>query len=133
MWLSSTAQTALRAVVHLARVTPGTRVPVADLAIAIERPGNYLSKTLNTLRRAGVLTATRGPGGGFALARPAEELTLHEVIAPFVPLEARRCLLGGGVCSDKQPCAAHAEWSHVAAQVETFFGTATVATLLERA
>jgi Rrf2 family protein len=50
------------------------------LAEFFELPAPYLSKVLNSLVRAGVLTATSGPRGGFRLARPAEEITAAEVV-----------------------------------------------------
>lgn len=131
MWLNSTAQTALRAVVYLCQRAPDHKVPVDEIAKAIGLPRNYLSKTLNALRRSGVLTASRGPGGGFGLARPANEITLADLIKPFVPVGGRRCLLGRKHCSDVDPCCAHAQWSRVVTATERFFNQTTVAALAD--
>ena len=129
MCLSSTAQQAIHAVLCVAR---GGAEPlrVDGIAAATGFPRNYLSKTLHTLSRAGVLTSERGPRGGFRLAQAPERLTLAVIIAPF-SRPGRRCLLGRPTCSDRNPCAAHARWSEVASGIEEYFSTTTIATLLE--
>jgi hypothetical protein len=53
------------------------------------------------------------------------------VVAPFEPVGERRCLLGFATCSDRNPCKAHDTWRHLAGDVDEFFRTTTVASLLE--
>lgn len=129
MWLSSTAQQAIHAVLCVAR-GGGEPLRVDGIAAETGFPRNYLSKTLHVLSRAGVLTSERGPRGGFRLAHAPERLTLAVIIAPF-SRPGRRCLLGRPTCGDRNPCAAHARWSEVASTIEEYFSTTTIATLLE--
>ncbi|MEO8478755.1 MAG: Rrf2 family transcriptional regulator [Gemmatimonadota bacterium] len=129
MWLNTTAQTALRAVLYIAERGADTPVRVDDIATALGGPRNYLSKTLHALAREGVLRSSRGPGGGFQLVDPPTVLTLARVVAPFEPADDRRCLVGRPHCGDANPCQAHHRWSTVAAQVESFFGETTIADL----
>jgi Rrf2 family protein len=129
MWLSSTAQNALRAVLYLAERGNEVPVRVDDIALALRTPRNYLSKTLHALSRAGVLQSTRGPKGGFQLSRVPDQLWLSDVIAPFQPVGERRCLMGREACGDADPCRAHHRWSQVAAGVEAFFAQTSVADL----
>ncbi len=132
--LSQTAEYALRAVLHLAEAAAESDRPVnvSDMAVALDVPRNYLSKTLHQLSRVGVVTSTFGPGGGFRLARPADALTLDEVVAPFDERGSgeRHCLLGRVRCVDSDPCPAHAHWKGISTQIQHFFLTTTVATLL---
>ena len=128
--LSQTSQYALRTVLHLAGLPRGERAAAVDLARSGGIPGNYLSKTLHQLARAGVVASTRGKGGGFVLARPADRISLAEVVAPFQDVGERACLLGRPSCSDARPCPAHAHWKRVAEQVAGFFSGTTVADLL---
>ncbi len=130
MWLSSTAQTALRAVIHLASAKNSAPIRAGEVARAIGAPQNYLSKTLHALARAGVLTSRRGPEGGFVLAVPADALRLDRVIAPFAAVGDRRCLMGRAGCGTTSHCMAHDRWSKVAAEVERFLATTTIADLL---
>lgn len=129
MWLSSTAQQAIHAVLCVAR-GGGEPLRVDGIAEATGLPRNYLSKTLHLLSRAGILSSERGPRGGFRLAHAPERLTLARVIAPF-SRPGRRCLLGRQTCGDRNPCAAHARWSALADMIEDYFRSTTIATLLE--
>lgn len=130
MWLSSTAQQALHAVLCIAGRGSDRPVRVDEIAAVIDCPRNYLSKTLHVLSRAGVLRSRRGPAGGFLLADPPSRLTLAKVIAPFEPASERRCLLGRPTCGDAEACAAHERWACVARQAEEFFQSTTIAHLL---
>ncbi|HET7042209.1 MAG TPA: Rrf2 family transcriptional regulator [Gemmatimonadales bacterium] len=128
--LSQTAEYALRAVVLLAERTPGATARVGELADALDIPQNYLSKTLHTLTRAGVLVSARGKGGGFALARPAERIHLIEIVDPFDRFDTRPvCLMGQGECSEAHACAAHHTWKEVSRKVQGFFRQTTLADL----
>ena len=128
--LPQTAEYALRAVYHIAESDGDGPVRVADVAHALGVPRNYLSKTLHQLARAQVLHSTRGPRGGFRLAAPPEQITLADVVGPFLPAEGRACVLGRARCSDATPCAAHHRWKLVAERMRTFFGETTVADLV---
>jgi len=128
--LSQTAVYALRATLCLAGHGPAARVRVDDIAEQLSVPRNYLSKILHALARAGVLTSSRGPGGGFQLARPARELMLSEVVEQFDELpEESGCLLGRAVCSDRDPCAAHHRWKDVSLSVKEFFRETSIGDL----
>ncbi len=130
MWLSSTAQQAIHAVLYIGADADHGPVRVDDIAVALGCPRNYLSKTLHSLVRAGVLRSERGPKGGFQLSAPPEKVTLAQVIAPFEPVGQRRCLLGRPECSDKHACMLHEHWLRVAGPVDAFFTKTTVASLL---
>lgn len=130
--LSRTGEYALRAALHLAQHFEDGPTRVEDIARTLGVPRNYLSKILHELARAGVLTSTRGPRGGFLLSRPPGALTLEDVVSHFDALDDQgRCLLGReGGCSDDDPCAAHACWSEISREVVSFFRGTTLAELL---
>jgi Rrf2 family protein len=128
--LSQTSEYALRAVLHIAEHGNGRRVSVNEIAAALGAPRNYLSKILHQLARDGVLESSRGPKGGFQLARDAADVPLSVIVQPGDPVaDARQCLLGRAVCSDDDPCAAHARWKAVAERVREFFSRTTIADL----
>ena len=113
--ISRTSEYALQAMIHLARRIDDW--PIAGRKIAAETgiPRKYLAAILGDLVRSGVLESSPGMGGGFRLARPAKEIRLSEVFAPFEPILANRrpCPFGREVCSDDDPCAGHDEWKRV--------------------
>lgn len=131
MILSQTAVYALRATLCLGESMSTGPVRVDDIAERLDVPRNYLSKILHALAKGGVLTSTRGPGGGFRLARPAGDLKLSEIVGQFDDLPGESgCLLGRGECSDDDPCAAHDHWKDVSSSVRTFFMETSLADLL---
>lgn len=130
--LSQTAEHALRALLYLARQPEDAAVPADAIARAIDAPRNYLSKTLNTLARQGIVSGTRGPNGGFRLVLRPGEITLARVMEAFADTGVSRkmCLLGGETCSDQTACAAHFRWKEVWREAALPLERTTLADLL---
>jgi Rrf2 family protein len=80
MRISAKVDYAVRAVVELAAADDEKPVKAERLATAQGIPLNFLENILGELRHAGVVRSHRGAEGGFRLARPAEELTVADVI-----------------------------------------------------
>jgi Rrf2 family protein len=130
--LSHTAEYALRAVLYIAQHETDTELVRSDVvADALDVPRNYLSKILHTLAREGVLLSSRGPTGGFRLARKPDAMPILHVVRAFDPLEGpRTCILGRPRCSDRNPCPAHGRWKSISDQVADFFRKTSVGDLL---
>ncbi len=111
--ISKTAQYALRAVILIA-AEPEVNHGAQEIALEIDAPPNYMGKLLKLLVDAGVLESSRGSGGGFRLARPAEEISLYEVVEPIDRISRwSSCFLGFDSCRPDQPCSLHALWEPV--------------------
>jgi Rrf2 family protein len=80
MKLPESTEWVLHATASLAQLDPGSAVSAAQLAEHYDLPAAYLAKQLQALVRAGVLTAITGPRGGFRLARPADQITMLQVV-----------------------------------------------------
>jgi Rrf2 family protein len=129
--LSKTADYALRALLVLGRRGTGRPLPAETIAELTGTPANYLSKTLYALARDGLLRSSRGPAGGFALAVPADAITIAQIADVFAePVPQRQCLLGTGPCNAAAPCAAHHHWKRVAIAAREPLITTTIADLL---
>jgi Rrf2 family transcriptional regulator, iron-sulfur cluster assembly transcription factor len=92
----------------------GTERPVSlnEIADRQDISQEYLEQLFGRLRRAGLVASTRGPGGGYQLARPSAEIALSDVIlAADEPLRVTRCS-GDGVdgCVKGEQCCAHDHW-----------------------
>jgi Rrf2 family protein len=107
--LSQKARYALRSLVALARAD-GVQVTAGDLAARSGAPRKFLEAILLELARRGIVTSRRGKFGGYALARPATEISFAEVIriidgplalAPCVSKMAFRKCDG---CTDLETC-----------------------------
>jgi Rrf2 family protein len=79
MRLSARADYALRAAIEIATISD-SHVTAEQVARAQQIPVKFLETILTQLRRAGLVRSQRGPDGGFWLARPADEITLADII-----------------------------------------------------
>ncbi len=128
--LSQTAAYALRAVLYLARQPPRQFICASRLARSLDLPHNYLSKILHQLSRAGILSSTRGPRGGFRLAVPPAELSLLDVASCFDRITGGGCLLRRPECDAGDPCPVLDRWNAATETLESLFGETTVADLV---
>jgi Rrf2 family protein len=100
--MSEAAALALHAATLLAAESraDGRTLAARQIALALGASEAHLSKVLQRLARAGLVTSTRGPRGGFRLGRPAREITLLQVYEAIEgPLGAPDCLFGRPVCA----------------------------------
>jgi len=126
--LPKTAEYALRAVVWLGRDLNQTE-SADQLAELTKVPRRYLHKVLQGLGRAKLVRSQPGPGGGYALARSPEKITIRDVVNAVAPLQRiRHCPLG--LPSHTQLCPLHAELDRVYAATEAALKEVTVAQLL---
>lgn len=79
MRVSAKVDYALRAMAELAAAPPGLTT-AEQLAKAQQIPPKFLESILSQLRSAGLVTSQRGAVGGYQLARPAEEISVADVI-----------------------------------------------------
>ena len=96
MKLSSQEEIGVRCLVQLAG-SPGSAATIQEVARAEGLSPAYVAKVLSVLRKAGLVLASRGRDGGYALARPSDDIALSEVLAAL-----------GGRLYDGGFCAAHA-------------------------
>ncbi|MFE7098609.1 RrF2 family transcriptional regulator [Streptomyces erythrochromogenes] len=90
--MSEGVEWALHSCVNLAWSGSDRAVSAARLAAWHDLPAAYLNKQLQALARAGILTSSPGPRGGFRLARPLAAVSLMDVVAAVEgPEEAFRC------------------------------------------
>jgi Rrf2 family protein len=81
---------------------PDRPVCTNEIATALYVSENHLSKVLQRLVKAGLLNSSRGPTGGFTLARDAQEMTLLEVYeAVDGPMVQARCLFNRSICDGR--------------------------------
>jgi Rrf2 family iron-sulfur cluster assembly transcriptional regulator len=105
---------ALQAILYLALKENGERVATHDLTKRLKIPYHFLGKILQSLTKKGLLSSEKGPRGGFSLAKPAEQITLYDIVDAIDGTEyTRSCVLGFPECSDKSPCSVHDSWTRM--------------------
>ena len=82
MWVSKRTDYATRAVLALA-VADGGPLKLDEIAAATDAPRSVLEQVMPALRSGGIVRSVRGPGGGYTLNRPPEEITLERVVRLF--------------------------------------------------
>jgi Rrf2 family protein len=80
MKMSRTVEYAVQAMLQLAEHEPGVPIPCSRLAAAGQMPERFLLQILRNLVTHGILASTRGVEGGYTLERPADQISLLEVI-----------------------------------------------------
>jgi Rrf2 family protein len=116
---------------HLSRKEPDTVVPSGPIAEAMNVPPEQTAKILQALARAGVVRSVRGRRGGYALAKPPEEITIGDLVDALGPeedetrLESRNCPL-----MPDQRCKAYFGLKKLHVRVREFLGTETLAPLI---
>ncbi len=103
-------ETAIAAVGLLAEIYDRGETLLSAAAIAEARglQAPFLSKILTTLAQGGIVNGSRGPGGGFTLARPPSEILLYDVFRLFERTDNENaCPFGGGQCGEGEPCPLH--------------------------
>jgi Rrf2 family protein len=129
--ISQTAEYALRAIVYLA-MNPGNAFTTVQISLSTKVPSAYLSKVLQSLVRAHLVQSQRGIGGGFALARPPEEINILEVLNAVDPIQRIRTCPLGIAAHGTNLCALHKQLDDATANIEQTFANTTIATILAR-
>ncbi len=126
--LPKTAEYALRTVACLAR-DPEQPQSADAVATQTKVPRRYLHKVLQSLVRGELVQSRPGPGGGYALARSPEAITILDVVNVVAPLERiRHCPLG--LPSHTHLCPLHQELDQAYAATEVALARVTIGELL---
>ncbi len=133
MQLTRAADYAIRVMIHMATMPPGSRVSRAELADAAECPQQFLSKVLQSLTRAGLVISHRGNTGGFELPHVHRSASLLEVVEAIEgPVRLNLCLTSEHACSRQSWCPAHPVWIDAQKAMAGVLQSVTVASLAEK-
>ena len=101
-------------------------ITLADIS---DRQGislSYLEQLFANLRRQGLVSSSRGPGGGYRLSRSADEVTVLDVISAVdEKVDTTRCE-GKGNCSNGEQCLSHEIWHSLSEQIRMYLGGITL-------
>lgn len=130
MKLSTRAEYGIRVLVALARAEGGGPQSLATVAREEKLPHAYLEQLVRDLRRAGLVTATRGKAGGYALARPAASVSLVDAVRALDgPLLEMPCAGVDNleVCDRPQDCSVHEVFQRVHTSLEDTLSATSLA------
>ncbi len=87
---------------------------------------SYLEQLFSRLRKHGLVSSTRGPGGGYQLSRPANEITVLDVITAVDEKVDSTACEGKANCQGDEPCLSHELWTSLSEQIESFLAGITL-------
>jgi len=121
MKLTTKGRYAVTAVLDLAFHEGNGPVSLAEISERQAISLSYLEQLFSRLRKNNVVASTRGPGGGYSLARPDDEISMAEIIrAVDESYDATSCG-GEGTCSgDEYQCLTHDLWKELSEEIHGF-------------
>ena len=118
MELTRKGEYAIRGIVYLAGRPTDKVCLLSDIAAAVDVPPTFLAKIFQQFSKIGLVKSFRGTGGGFMLGRPAENITLLEVVeAVEGPIIPNRCVTKPSDCDRSSHCLVHPVWNRVQGEV----------------
>ncbi|MGI8999408.1 MAG: RrF2 family transcriptional regulator [Candidatus Limnocylindria bacterium] len=137
MKISTRTEYGIRVLVTLARIDEGEAcLSLTEIAKRERLPHAYLEQLVGDLRRAGLVSATRGQSGGYRLARPAAEIAMTDAVRALEgPLLEMPCAGADDLehCDRPQPCSVHEVLQRVSESLSATLGATTLAEVVSTA
>lgn len=134
MEISRRTDYGIRVILDLATLAKDGRAATQEIAQRQRVPSPFLAKIIAQLSLAGLVTTHRGAGGGVALARPASQISLLEVIEGLEgPVRLNRCLIQPQACPNDGHCPVHEVLAQAQAELISKLACTTFDTLVQQA
>ncbi len=132
MRLTTKGRYAVTAMLDLAFHSQNKPVTLTDIATRQTISLSYLEQLFARLRKAGMVTGVRGPGGGYKLSREAIEINIADIIAAVdEPVDSTKCG-GKGDCQEGQSCLTHDLWMGLSDQIRTYLSGISLGEIMLR-
>lgn len=132
MRLSTKGRYSVTAMLDLAIHDKAGPVTLADISQCQGISLSYLEQLFAKLRSSGLVKGVRGPGGGYRLAKPADEISIAAIISAVdESIDVTRCK-GKGGCKDGENCITHELWMSLSERIHSFLDSITLAQFVDR-
>ena len=120
MKLSTKGRYAVTAMMDIALHEKVGPVTLADISQCQGISLSYLEQLFSKLRRSGLVKGVRGPGGGYRLAKPAQDISMADIIDSVdETLDLTKCG-GKGNCNNGEKCLTHKLWHDLTQDLHKF-------------
>lgn len=134
MNVSREGQYGLLALAYLARQPRGAIFPLRQVAEACNLPQMFLAKIFGKLTHHGILRSYRGRQRGYSLARPAQDISVADVLEAIEgPDLFTRCIFSFHQCNELHPCLLHCVWQEVRPRITGMLRAMTLQDLAAQA
>ena len=121
----------MTAMLDLAFHTEAGPITLSDISKRQDISLSYLEQLFTRLRKQELVRSTRGPGGGYSLNRPVDQLAVAEIVAAVdETVDTTRCS-GASNCHDGQQCLAHELWDDLSQQIFGFLKNISLQDLMQ--
>lgn len=121
----------MTAMLDLAFHTETGPVTLSEISKRQDISLSYLEQLFTRLRKQELVRSTRGPGGGYSLNRPVDQLAVAEIVAAVdETVDTTRCS-GASNCHDGRQCLAHELWDDLSQQIFGFLNNITLQDLMQ--
>lgn len=133
MRVTTKGRYALRAIVRLTTSQQGKPVSIRTLSEIEKISPEFLEQIFFKLRKADIITSTRGPGGGFMLNRKPEDVSVADIfLAVGEGLALTPCTdFGDKDCEMDTSCDMHKFWIKTSSHMQTFFKDITIQSIID--
>jgi Rrf2 family protein len=130
---SKSTEYALRATIYIAQKSnEEKKLSIGLISKAIGSPASFTAKILQNLTKAKIVSANRGPHGGFYLSEKAKKLPVRSILKAMNEDEVlKKCVLGLKKCSEKKPCPMHSRYKLIKEDLVELFESKTVGMLAD--
>lgn len=132
MKLTTKGRYAVTAMLDLALHGQQGPVSLAEISTRQEISLSYLEQLFSKLRKNGLVTSTRGPGGGYSVSRDLTDVAVSEIIgAVNESVDATQCA-GKENCHSHGRCLTHDLWEGLSLQIEEFLSSVSLQDMIDR-
>lgn len=132
MRLTSKGRYAVTAMLDVALHTQAGPVPLADISERQDISLSYLEQLFARLRKNGVVSSVRGPGGGYLLGREMNDISIGQIISAVdESVDATRCN-GKTGCQGGAQCLTHSLWDELSDRIATFLNDISLQELVDK-
>ena len=134
MRITTRGRYALRSIIALAKLSKGGEpVSINHLSESENISSVFLEQIFFKLRKAGIVTSVRGPGGGFCFAMPLNQITIKQILdSAGEDLNLVFCDKKTKKCDRMNGCICHNVWNEINDVVNDFFSELTLSAVLEK-
>lgn len=132
MKISTKGRYGLRILLDLATHQNKGPVNLGDISARQGISEKYLWQVINLAKAAGLITSSRGPKGGYAIARPSDQITILEIVAALEgPVVLVDCLDKSESCQQTSACVTREVWARIEDSMKKTMAAITLQDLVE--
>jgi Rrf2 family protein len=132
--LSTKGQYGVRAMFEIAKGYPVNPITIKEISHAQDVSVSYLEQILNRLRKAGLISSVKGPGGGYVLTRQPSDISIGQILRELEgPVAITACQDPAAGCERVDGCVTSLLWRALGEKIEGFLDSMNLGDLLRQA